>query len=94
MFMVHIPFHLGEFLIGSYLKVKDSTKSLVTFLVLVRGNFFISRDLPRLKSSSVNDPKPKKIVSVKALKGNMHHKHDVSSKDVFSITDMAAGIFF
>ena len=24
----------------------------------------------------------------------MHHKHDVSSKDVFSITDMAAGIFF
>ena len=28
------------------------------------------------------------------FKGNMHHKHDVSSKDVFSITDMAAGIFF
>ena len=33
--------HLGEFPIGSYLKVKDSTKSLVTFLVLVRGNFFL-----------------------------------------------------
>ena len=24
----------------------------------------------------------------------MHHKHDISSKDVFSITDMAVGIFF
>ena len=31
--------HLGEFPIGSYLKVKDSTKSSVTFLVLVRGKF-------------------------------------------------------
>ena len=30
--------HQGEFPIGSYLKVKGSTKSLVTFLVLVRGN--------------------------------------------------------
>ena len=28
------------------------------------------------------------------FKGNMHHKHDVSPKDIFSITDMAAGIFF
>ena len=32
--------HLGEFPIGSYLKVTDSTKSSVTFLVLVRGIFF------------------------------------------------------
>ena len=32
-------FHLGEFPIGLYLKVKDSTKSSVTFLVLVRGKF-------------------------------------------------------
>ena len=31
--------HLGECPIGSYLKVKDSTKSLGTFLVLVRGIF-------------------------------------------------------
>ena len=31
--------HLGEFPIGSYLKVTDSTKSGVTFLVLVRGIF-------------------------------------------------------
>ena len=28
------------------------------------------------------------------IKGNMHHKHDVKSKDIFSILDMAAGIFF
>ena len=34
------PHHLGEFPIGSYLKVTDSTKSSVTFLVLVRGFFF------------------------------------------------------
>ena len=33
--------HLGEFPIGSYLKVKDSTKSSVTFLVLVRGIFLL-----------------------------------------------------
>ena len=33
--------HLGKFPIWSYLKVKDSTKSLVTFLVLVRGNFYL-----------------------------------------------------
>ena len=33
--------HLGEFPIVSYLKVTDSTKSLVTFLVLVRGIFFL-----------------------------------------------------
>ena len=33
--------HLGEFPTVSYLKVKDSTKSLVTFLVLVRGIFFL-----------------------------------------------------
>ena len=31
--------HLGEFPIGSYLKVKDSTKKLVPFLVLVRRFF-------------------------------------------------------
>ena len=31
--------HLGKFPIGSYLKVKDSTKSSVTFLVLVTGKF-------------------------------------------------------
>ena len=31
--------HLGEFPIVSYLKVKDSTKSLGTFLILVRGIF-------------------------------------------------------
>ena len=35
----HINTHLGEFYIGSYLKVKDSTKSSGTFLVLVRGFF-------------------------------------------------------
>ncbi len=34
-------FHLSEFPIGSYLKVTDSTKSLVTFLVLVRGIFLL-----------------------------------------------------
>ena len=33
--------HQGEFSIGLYLKVIDSTKSLVTFLVLVRGIFFL-----------------------------------------------------
>ena len=33
--------HLGEFPIVSYLKVTDSTKSGVTFLVLVRGFFFL-----------------------------------------------------
>ena len=33
--------HLGEFPIVSYLKVTDSTKSGVTFLVLVRGIFFL-----------------------------------------------------
>ena len=33
--------HLGEFPIGSYLKVTDSTKSSVTFLVLVRGIFLL-----------------------------------------------------
>ena len=27
------------------------------------------------------------------IKGNMHHKHDVSLKDAFYITDMAAWIF-
>ena len=34
--------HQGKFPIGSYLKVKfesDSTKRVVPFLVLVRGNF-------------------------------------------------------
>ena len=40
-FAYHHSNHLGEFPIGSYLKVTDSTKSLVTFLVLVRGNFFL-----------------------------------------------------
>ena len=29
--------HLGKFPIGLYLKVKDSTKNVVTFVVLVRG---------------------------------------------------------
>ena len=33
--------HLGEFPIVSYLKVTDSTKSGVTFFVLVRGIFFL-----------------------------------------------------
>ena len=33
--------HLGEFPIVSYLKVTDSTKSGATFLVLVRGIFFL-----------------------------------------------------
>ena len=33
--------HQGEFPIGLYPKVKDSIKSLVTFLVLVRGIFFL-----------------------------------------------------
>ena len=28
------------------------------------------------------------------LKGNMHHKHDVSLKDAFYIIDLAAGFFF
>ena len=32
--------HKGEFTIGSYLKPKGSTKNVVRFLVLVRGNFF------------------------------------------------------
>ena len=37
-------FHQGEFSIGSYLKIKfgwDSTKSMVTLLLLVRGIFYI-----------------------------------------------------
>ena len=32
--------HLGKFSIGSYLKVKDSTKSSGRFSVIVRGNLF------------------------------------------------------
>ena len=32
--------HQGQFPIGSYLKVNGSTKNVVRFLVLVRGNFF------------------------------------------------------
>ena len=31
---------------------------------------------------------------VKMLKGNMHHKYDVSSKVAFYTIDLAAGIFF
>ena len=31
---------------------------------------------------------------MKELKGNMHHKHNVSSKDAFYVTDIAAGIYF
>ena len=34
--------HQGEFPRRSYLKVKGSTKNVVSFLVLVRGIFFIS----------------------------------------------------
>ena len=37
----YISKHLGEFPIVSYLKVTDSTKSGATFLVLVRGIFFL-----------------------------------------------------
>ena len=42
----HLPFlvkknHLGEFPIGSFLKIKDSNKSSGTFLVLVRGILFL-----------------------------------------------------
>ena len=29
-----------------------------------------------------------------SIKGNMHHKYDVSLKDAFHIIDLAAGIFF
>ena len=32
--------------------------------------------------------------SWKFLKGNMHHKHDASSKDSFYVTDIAAWIYF
>ena len=35
------PQHLGEFPIGLYLKVKDSTKSVGRFSVLVRRIFFL-----------------------------------------------------
>ena len=47
--MEHLGFkieveHQGEFPIGSYLKVKGSTKSSVSFLVLVRGILFISSE--------------------------------------------------
>ena len=28
------------------------------------------------------------------IKGNMHHKYDVSLEDAFYIIDLAAGIFF
>ena len=39
-FLFGIHCHQGEFSIGSYFKVKDSTKSSVRFLVLVRQIFF------------------------------------------------------
>ena len=35
------PQHQGEIPIGSYLKVKGSTKDVVSFIVLVRGNSFL-----------------------------------------------------
>ena len=34
------------------------------------------------------------LVNEDDLKGNMHHKHDVSSKDAFYIIDLAADICF
>ena len=42
----------------------------------------------RLKNSSFS------IDLYGRLKGNMHHKHYVSSKDAFYVTDIAAGIYF
>ena len=35
-----------------------------------------------------------KSMIIVQLKENMHHKHDVSSKDAFYVIDLAAGIYF
>ena len=39
-------------------------------------------------------PNSLKVTGLSCFKGNMHHKHDMSSKDAFYVTDIAAGIYF